>query len=202
MTKNKNTCDCELCLFKTFPLDNPLVNNSNKIVESIIYHFIFRLGNLVKSRNDLNLYVLKFIAMINKCYLPYTPLKETIELFHKKIINSGKGCHFSTNTSLTKLINKEATYLKLIISSMEEEVKEEEVKAEEVKPEEVKPEDVKEEEDKGEEVKGEEVKVEEVKEKEVKGEEVKPEEVKGEECVVVEQKDATVESTGSYCTIS
>ena len=212
MSKNKNSCDCELCLFKTFPLDNPLVNNSNKIVESIIYHFIFRLGNLVKSRNDLNLYVLKFIAMINKCYLPYTPLKETIELFHKKIINSGKGCHFSTNTSLTKLINKEATYLKLIISSMEEEVKveevkeeevkEEEVKAEEVKPEEVKPEDVKEEEVKGEEVKGEEVKVEEVKEKEVKGEEVKPEEVKGEECVVVEQKDATVESTGSYCTIS
>ena len=87
MTKNKNTCDCELCLFKTFPLDNPLVNNSNKIVEAIIYHFIFRLGNLVKSRKDLNLYVLKFTAMINKSYLPYTPLKETIDLFHKKIIN-------------------------------------------------------------------------------------------------------------------
>ena len=151
MSKNKNSCDCELCLFKTFPLDNPLVNNSNKIVESIIYHFIFRLGNLVKSRKELNLHVLKFIATINQSYLPYTPLKETIELLYKKIIGSGKGCHFSTNTTLTKLINKEAIYLKLIISSIEvvleikvseEDKFEEVVKLEEEVVIEVKPEEV------------------------------------------------------------
>jgi hypothetical protein len=126
MSKNNNICDCELCLFKTFPLDNPLVNDQHKIVEAIIYHFIFRLGNLVKSKKDLILHISKFIAMIHQSYLPYEPIKETINVFYKKIIDSGKGCHFSTNTTLTKHINKEAAYLKLIISSMTEE-KEEEV---------------------------------------------------------------------------
>ena len=195
MSKNKNSCDCELCLFKTFPLDNPLVNNSNKIVESIIYHFIFRLGNLVKSRKELNLHVLKFIATINQSYLPYTPLKETIELLYKKIIGSGKGCHFSTNTTLTKLINKEAIYLKLIISSMEEVVLEIKVSEEDKFEEVVKPEE--------EVVKPEE---EEVKPEEEEVIEVKPEEV------VLEQKDITepepvlvsvpAPEPGSYCIIS
>ena len=54
MPKNKNTCDCELCLFKTFPLDNPIVNNTDKIVEAIISHFIIRLGSLVKSQKEIN----------------------------------------------------------------------------------------------------------------------------------------------------
>ena len=129
MIKNNNACDCELCLFKTFPLDNPLVNDQNKIVEAIVYHFIFRLGNLVKSKKDLILHISKFIAMINLAYLPYDPLKKTINVFYKEIIDSGKGCHFSTNTTLTKHINKEAAYLNLIISSMTEE-QEEEVKKE------------------------------------------------------------------------
>jgi len=131
MSKNNNICDCELCLFKTFPLDNPLVNDQHKIVEAIIYHFIFRLGNLVKSKKDLILHISKFIAMINHSYLPYTSIKETINVFYKQIIDSGKGCHFSTNTTLTKHINKEAVYLKLIISSMTEEKAE---KAEIVSP--------------------------------------------------------------------
>lgn len=131
MSKNNNICECELCLFKTFPLDNPLVNDQNKIVEAIIYHFIFRLGNLVKSKKDLILHISKFIAMINLSYLPYDPLKKTINVFYKEIIDSGKGCHFSTNTTLTKHINKEAAYLKLIISSMTEEKAE---KAEIVSP--------------------------------------------------------------------
>jgi|688.fasta_scaffold255311_3 hypothetical protein len=121
MTKNKNTCDCELCLFKTFPLDNPLANDSTKIIEAIIYHFIVRLSNLVKSKKELKLQITKFINMINQPYLPFAPLDETINIIYKKIIDSGNYARFSTNTSLTKLMNKEATYLKLIISSMTEE---------------------------------------------------------------------------------
>ena len=121
MTKNKNTCDCELCLYKTFPLDNPLANDSTKVVEAIIYHFIFRLGHLVKSKKELNSHVIKFITMVNQSYLPLsTDIKETITTIYKKIIDSGQGCHFSTNVTLTKHIQKETTYLKLIISSMEE----------------------------------------------------------------------------------
>jgi hypothetical protein len=127
MTKNKNTCDCELCLFKTFPLDNPLVNDSSKVIESIIYHFIFRLSNLVKSKKELKIQIIKFINMVNQPYLPFAPLDETINVIYKKIIDSGNYARFSTNTSLTKLMNKEATYLKLIISSMMEEKVEDKV---------------------------------------------------------------------------
>ena len=108
MTKNKNTCDCELCLYKTFPLDNPLANDSTKVVEAIIYHFIFRLGHLVKSKKELNSHVIKFITMVNQSYLPLsTDIKETITTIYKKIIDSGQGCHFSTNVTLTKHIQKE-----------------------------------------------------------------------------------------------
>ena len=124
MPKNTNSCDCELCLYKTFPIDNPLLEDKNKIIEAIIYHFIFRLGNLVKSKKELNSHIVKFITMVNHHYLTSSDesskLKETIHLIDKKISDSGKGCHFSTNTTLNKHIQKEATYLKLIISSMED----------------------------------------------------------------------------------
>jgi len=59
--------------------------------------------------------------MVNQPYLPFGSLDETINVIYKKIIDSGNYARFSTNTSLTKLMNKEATYLKLIISSMTEE---------------------------------------------------------------------------------
>ena len=131
MPKNTNSCDCELCLYKTFPLDNPLVNDQNKIVEAIVYHFIFRLGNLVKSKKELNSHIVKFITTVNHHYLTSSDdsskLKETIYLIDKKIADSGKGCHFSTNTTLNKHIQKEATYLKLIISSMEDDAVKEQV---------------------------------------------------------------------------
>jgi hypothetical protein len=121
MNKNKNNCDCELCLYKTFPLDNPLLQDKDKIVEAIIYHFIFRLGNLVKSKKELNSHIIKFITMVNSSYLISSDqVIETINLLYKKIIDAGHGCRFSTNTTLTKHIQKETTYLQLIISSMDE----------------------------------------------------------------------------------
>ena len=131
MNKNKNNCDCELCLYKTFPLDNPLLQDKDKIVEAIIYHFIFRLGNLVKSKKELNSHIIKFITMVNQSYLISSDqVIETINLLYKKIIDSGHGCRFSTNTTLTKHIQKETTYLQLIISSMNEEVVKKEVSME------------------------------------------------------------------------
>ena len=128
-TANKN-CDCELCLYKTFSIDNPLVNDKKKIVEAIVYHYIVRLSSLVKTRKDLNSYIIKFIMTINQSYLENSTetaeLKESINVMYKNLTDLGKCCRFSSNSSLTKLTHKEATYLKLILSSMPEEVKEKE----------------------------------------------------------------------------
>ena len=49
MTKPK-LCDCELCLFKQNSTNNNVLNDKNKILESIIYHFIFRIGLLTTAR--------------------------------------------------------------------------------------------------------------------------------------------------------
>jgi hypothetical protein len=122
-TNNKN-CDCELCLFKTFPYNNPLANDKKKIIEAIVYHYIVRLSSLVKSRKDLNSYIIKFIITINQSYLENSTetaeLKESINVMYKNLTDLGKCCRFSSNSSLTKLTHKEATYLKLIISALEE----------------------------------------------------------------------------------
>ena len=69
MKTTLKNCDCELCLYKTFPYNNPLVNDKKKIVEAIVYHYIVRLSSLVKSRKDLNSYIIKFIMTINQSYL-------------------------------------------------------------------------------------------------------------------------------------
>ena len=118
-------CDCELCLFKTFPYNNPLANDNKKIIEAIVYHYIVRLSSLVKSRKDLNSYIIKFIVTINQSYLESSSdmneLKTSINIMYKNLTDLGKCCRFSSNSSLTKLTHKEATYLKLIISSLEEE---------------------------------------------------------------------------------
>jgi hypothetical protein len=127
-------CDCELCLFKTFPIDNHLVNDKKKIVEAIIYHYIVRLSSLVKTRKDMNSYIIKFIVMINPSYLENSTetaeLKEAINVMYKTLTDSGKCSRFSSNASLTKLTHKEVTYLKLVISSMGEEEIKKEVKEE------------------------------------------------------------------------
>ena len=132
----KKNCDCELCLFKTFPIDNPLVNDKKKVIEAIIYHYIVRLSSLVKTRKDLNSYIIKFIVMINPSYLENSTetaeLKEVINVTYKTLSDSGKCSRFSSNASLTKLTHKEVNYLKLLISSMGEEDKE--VKKEVVSP--------------------------------------------------------------------
>ena len=127
MPKNKPNCDCELCLFKTFPLGNPIAKNTDKIIEAIIYHFIFRLGSLVKSAKEVNSYVIRFISMINQSYLTSndtTQLIKNIKLIYIKIMVSGTCCKYSNNSNINKLIQKEATYLKIIISSMQEDVQE------------------------------------------------------------------------------
>jgi len=122
-TANKN-CDCELCLFKTFPYNNPLANDKKKIIEAIVYHYIVKLSSLVKSRKDLNSYIIKFIVTINQSYLENSnetaELKESINVMYKNLTDLGKCCRFSSNSSLTKLTHKEATYLKLIISALGE----------------------------------------------------------------------------------
>jgi hypothetical protein len=120
MSRNKSICDCELCLFKTFPLDNPLVNDADKIVEAIIYHFIFRLGSLVKSPKELNSRVIRFITIINNSYILSNDMIKNINLIYKKLMGSGTCCKYSNNVPLNKLIKKEATYLKTIIGSMQE----------------------------------------------------------------------------------
>ena len=125
MARNKSICDCELCLFKTFPLDNPLVNDTDKIVEAIIYHFIFRLGSLVKSPKELNSRVIRFITIINQSYILSNDMIKNINLIYKKLMGSGTCCKYSNNAPLNKLIKKEAIYLKTIISSMQEYVEEE-----------------------------------------------------------------------------
>ena len=124
MPRNKTTCDCEICLFKTFPLDNPLVNDTDKIVEAIIYHFIFRLGSLVRSPKELNSHIIRFISMINQSYILSTDVIKNINSIYT-LMGSGTCCKYSNNPSLNKLIKKEATYLKIIINSMQEDVEEE-----------------------------------------------------------------------------
>ena len=127
MPKNKNTCDCELCLFKTFPLDNPIVNNTDKIIEAIIHHFVIRLGTLVKSQKEINSYVIRFITMVNQSYISSnntSDLLKKIKLIYTNIMVSGICCKYSNNASMNKLIHKEASYLKTIISSMQEAVQE------------------------------------------------------------------------------
>jgi hypothetical protein len=122
-------CDCEICLYKTTALDTPLVSDEKKIINAIIYHYIVRLSSLVKTRKDLNSYIIKFIVTINPSYLEncnnIDKLKETINVTYKSLTDLGKCCRFSSNASLTKLTHKEANYLKLIINSMEEEIKNE-----------------------------------------------------------------------------
>jgi predicted RNA-binding protein with EMAP domain len=63
--------------------------------------------------------------MVNQSYLTSSDnseqINETINLLYKKIIDSGKGCHLSNNTTFTKHLQKEVTYLKIILSSMEKE---------------------------------------------------------------------------------
>ena len=124
MKTTLKNCDCELCLYKTFPYNNPLVNDKKKIVEAIVYHYIVRLSSLVKSRKDLNSYIIKFIITINQSYLENSnetsELKTSINIMYKNLSDLGKCCRFSSNSSLTKLTHKEATYLKLIISALGE----------------------------------------------------------------------------------
>ena len=139
MKTTMKNCDCELCLFKTFTYNNPLANDNKKIIEAIVYHYIVRLSSLVKTRKDLNSYIIKFIMTINQSYLEKSTetaeLKESINIMYKNLTDSGKCCRFSSNSSLTKLTHKEATYLKLIISSLGEgeEEREEENKKEKKK---------------------------------------------------------------------
>ena len=61
MTKPKS-CDCDLCLIKQNSSTNNVLNNTNlnnnltdknKIIESIIYHFMFRVGSLIKSKKEI-----------------------------------------------------------------------------------------------------------------------------------------------------
>jgi len=113
-------CDCELCILKTLTLDKRMT--TDKIVESILYHFIFRLGSLVKSKKELYTKAIKFIGLVNPSYLSKNEnneLNERIDLLYKNIIDFGKGCRTSTKTSFTKLIHKEATYLKIIINTLD-----------------------------------------------------------------------------------
>ena len=124
MPKNKPNCDCGLCLFKTFPLGNPIAKNTDKIIEAIIYHFIFRLGSLVRSAKEVNSYVIRFISMINQSYISSNDIIKNIKLIYIKIMVSGTCCKYSNNSNINKLIQKEATYLKIIISSMQEDVQE------------------------------------------------------------------------------
>ena len=76
---------------------------------------------------------------INQSYLEKSgdlnDLKTSINIMYKNLTDSEKCCRFSSNSSLTKLTHKEATYLKLIISSLEEgeEEREEENKKEKKK---------------------------------------------------------------------
>ena len=130
MKTTMKNCDCELCMFKTFPYNNPIVNDKKKIIEAIIHHYIVRLSSLVKSRKDLNSYIIKFIVTVNPSYLKNSSdldeLKESINVMYKNLTDLGKCCRFSSNSSLTKLTHKEATYLKLIISSLWEETSEKE----------------------------------------------------------------------------
>lgn len=121
MPKKQNNCDCELCIHKTLALDTTHLTK-DKIIEAILYHFIFRLGNLVKSKKELNSQAIKFVGLIDQSYLTSSSLdlNQTINLLYKKIIDFGKGCSNSTATSFTKLMHKEVTYLKLIIHSIED----------------------------------------------------------------------------------
>ncbi len=120
--KKPNMCDCELCLFETFPIDNPIINNTEKIIEAIIYHFIKNLGNSIKSRKELNSHIIHFITMIDQTYLSSkinsNHLKEIINLFYKKIVDSKKAHYIPTYTLFSHLMHKEVLHLKLIINAM------------------------------------------------------------------------------------
>jgi len=122
MPQKQNICDCELCLFEIFPIDNPIRNNTEKIIEAIIYHFIKNLGNSIKSRKELNSHIINFITMIDQSYLSSkinsNHLKEIINLFYKKIINSKKGRYIPTHSLFSHLMHKEVIYLKSIINAM------------------------------------------------------------------------------------
>jgi len=101
------------------------VNDKKKVIEAIVHHYIVRLSSLVKTRKDLNSYIIKFIMTINQSYLENSTetaeLKESINVMYKKLTDSGSCCRFSSNASLTKITHKEVNYLKLVISSMGEE---------------------------------------------------------------------------------
>jgi hypothetical protein len=127
MTKPKS-CDCDLCLIKQNSSTNNVLNNTNlnnnltdknKIIESIIYHFIFRVGSLIKSKKEINSRVIHFINSINQEYNlsnDSTNINATINNIHKSVTDSGRFARYPLHISLNTIIDKELNYLKKIIN--------------------------------------------------------------------------------------
>jgi hypothetical protein len=122
----QNSCNCELCLFKAgHKLDKDthiLDKDTHKLIEAIIHHFIFRLSSSVKHHKKMNTYIVLFIIMVNPDYVidnDDSKLKESISIIYKHIMAGGLIHQYSGNASINKLMNKEADYLKMIITAQE-----------------------------------------------------------------------------------
>jgi methyl-accepting chemotaxis protein len=104
-------------------LNNSNLNNNltdkNKIIESIIYHFIFRIGSLIKSKKEINSRAIHFINSINQEYNlsnDSTNINATINNIHKSVTDSGRFARYPLHISLNTIIDKEINYLKKIIN--------------------------------------------------------------------------------------
>ena len=125
----QNSCDCELCLFKaghkldTHILDTHILDkDTHKLIEAIIHHFIFRLSSSVKYHKKMNTYIVLFLNMVKPDYVidnDDSNLKESISIIYKHIMAGGLIHQYSGNASINKLMNKEADYLKMIITAQE-----------------------------------------------------------------------------------
>jgi hypothetical protein len=124
MPQNKRVCECALCFYKKNQLDNLVFDNDN-VIEAIIRHFIFRLGSLVKSPKKIETFVMLFINLVDPAYIILNndsseKLKQSINIIYKDIMAGGHILQYSTNTSITKVMNKEAEYLKALIKSLDD----------------------------------------------------------------------------------
>ena len=136
----QNSCNCELCLFKAGHLDTHILDthildkdthildkdthilDTHKLIEAIIHHFIFRLSSSVKYHKKMNTYIVLFLNMVKPDYVidnDDSNLKESISIIYKHIMAGGLIHQYSGNASINKLMNKEADYLKMIITAQE-----------------------------------------------------------------------------------
>jgi hypothetical protein len=118
MTKTK-ACDCDLCQFKLNPTIINVLSDKNKILESLIYHFIFRIGSLIKSKKEINSRAIHFISAINQDYdfsSDSTKINDKINTIHKNITDSDRFSRYPPHISLSTIIDKELNYLKKIMN--------------------------------------------------------------------------------------